>query len=195
MLYKFAIVVLKIVFFFCFRIKVVGTENIPKDGGMILAVNHRSNLDPVLAGYSCPRPLTFMAKSELFKNPVFGKLITALGAFPVHRGSGDIAAMRSAFSILESGRAMLIFPEGHRVKEGEKPTAQPGVAMIAQRSKAPVVPVFIEGDFRWMSKIIIHYGKCVDMEKYYGRRISSAECKEIADMILDEMYALKGTQV
>ncbi len=194
MFYSIVGVFLKIVLFFCFRIKVVGTENIPKKGGMILAVNHRSNLDPVIAGYSCPRPLTFMAKSELFKNPLFGKLITALGAFPVHRGSGDIGAIRSAFSILKSGKAMLIFPEGHRVKEGEKSKAQPGVAMIAQRSKVPVIPVFIEGKYRWMSKIIIHYGKPVDLNEYYDRRISSEECQQMADKILDEMYSLKGRE-
>ncbi len=194
MFYNIAGVFLKFVLFFCFRIKVVGTENIPKEGGMILAVNHRSNLDPVLAGYSCPRPLTFMAKSELFKNPLFGKLITALGAFPVHRGSGDIGAIRSAFSILKSGKAMLIFPEGHRVKEGTRLKAQPGVAMIAQRSKAPVIPVFIEGKYRWMSKIIIHYGKPVDLNEYYDRRISSEECQQMADKILNEMYSLKGRE-
>lgn len=189
--YRAVKVFLKTVLFFCFRIKIVGAENIPSEGGIILAVNHRSNLDPVMAGYSCPRPLTFMAKSELFKNPVFGKLITSLGAFPVHRGSGDIGAVRSAFSILNSGKAMLIFPEGHRVKDGEKPEAQPGVSMIAQRSQVPVIPVFIEGKYRWMSKIVIHYGKAVDLSEYYGRRISSREYHEIADKILNEMYALK----
>lgn len=192
MLYKVAMGVLTAFFHCAFRMKVEGKENIPKEGGMILAVNHRSNLDPVIAGYSCPRPLTFMAKSELFKNPIFGKLITALGAFPVHRGSGDIAAIRSAFSILKDGRAMLIFPEGHRVKEGETPKAQPGVAMIAQRAKVPVIPVFIEGKFRWLSKITVHYGKAVDLTEYYDKRISSAECQEMADKILKEMYALKG---
>lgn len=194
MFYKFAMVVIKIVSFFCFRIKIVGTENIPKEGGIILAVNHRSNLDPVLAGLSCPRPLTFMAKSELFENPLFGRLITALGAFPVHRGSGDIGAMRTAFSILEGGRVMLIFPEGHRVKDGEKTKAQPGIAMIAQKTKAPVIPVYIAGKLRWLSKITIHYGKPVDLSGYYGKRISSAECQEIADKILSEMYALKGKE-
>lgn len=192
MLYKIAMAVLKVFFFFTYRIKIEGTENIPTEGGMILAVNHRSNLDPVLAGYTCPRPLTFMAKSELFKNPLFGKLITALGAFPVHRGSGDIGAIRSAFSILKDGRAMLIFPEGHRVKDGETAKAQPGVAMIAQRAKVPVIPVFIDGKLKWMSKITIRYGKAVDLTKYYDRRISSAECQEMADEILKEMYALKG---
>lgn len=192
MLYKVAMGVLAVFFRCSFRLKVEGKENIPKEGGMILAVNHRSNLDPVIAGYTCPRPLTFMAKSELFKNPIFGKLITALGAFPVHRGSGDIGAIRSAFSILKDGRAMLIFPEGHRVKEGETPKAQPGVAMIAQRAKVPVIPVFIEGKFRWLSKVTVHYGKAVDLSEYYDKRISSAECQEMADKVLKEMYALKG---
>ena len=190
MFYKFAIAVVRVLMLFVMRVKTVGKENVPKEGGMILAVNHRSNLDPVIAGLTCPRQLTFMAKAELFKNPVFGKLIKSLGAFPIERGKGDIGAIKSAFSIVKGGGAMLIFPEGRRVKDGIKPKAKPGVAMIAQRGQVPVVPVFISGEYKWMHKITVTYGKPIDLSEYYGQKIDSEKIQEIADDILTTMYDL-----
>ena len=120
MLYKFLSGLAKAVTHCIFRVKVVGKENVPKDGGMILAVNHKSNLDPIFAGAYCPRPLRFMAKADLFKNKLFGGLIKKLGAFPIQRGRGDIGAIKGAFSILKNNDAMLIFPEGHRITTGKR---------------------------------------------------------------------------
>ena len=88
----------------------------PAEGPAILAMNHRSNFDPVMAALTCPRQLRFMAKSELFEPKVFGSLIRKLGAFPVHRGKGDLAAIKAAFNIFKAGEVMLMFPEGGRVK-------------------------------------------------------------------------------
>lgn len=191
MFYNFAIVFVRIILLFCFRVRREGIENIPAEGGVILAVKHRSNLDPVMAGITCPRRLTFMAKSELFKNPLFGRLITALGAFPVHRGKGDIGAVKSAFSILKSGRVMLIFPEGRRVKKNEISKAQPGVAMIAQHTKAPVIPVYIDGDYKWMHKITVRYGEPIKLDEYYGKKLSIDELREVSGEILDKINGLK----
>lgn len=190
MFYYFALFVVRFVMFFTFRIKAVGIHNIPSEGGVILAVNHRSDLDPVMAGITCPRKLTFMAKSELFKNPIIGKLLKALGAFPIHRGKGDIGAIKGAFSIIESGRVMLIFPEGMRVKKGTSSKAQPGVAMIAQRTEAPVIPVYISGNYKWMHKITVTYGEPIVLSEYYGKKLSGAEFQGIADEILKKMNQL-----
>ena len=129
MLYKFLSGLAKGVTHCIFRVKVVGKENVPKDGGMILAVNHKSNWDPIFAGAYCPRPLRFMAKADLFKNKLFGGLIKKLGAFPIQRGRGDIGAIKGAFSILKNNNAMLIFPEGHRIKNGKRVKAKLGVSM------------------------------------------------------------------
>lgn len=174
-----------------FRIKYVGRENMPKEGGCILAVNHRSNWDPVMAGLGCPRQLTFMAKEELFKNPIFGKLISKLGAFPIKRGGGDVAAIKGAFKILKDERVLLMFPEGHRMKDGSRGKAKSGVAMIAQRAKVPVVPMYISGKYKWMGKITVTIGEPITLEQYYGKKLSNEELQNAAEEVLDAVWKYK----
>jgi 1-acyl-sn-glycerol-3-phosphate acyltransferase len=126
-------------------LKTVNEANVPKTGGVILAPNHVSHLDPPAACCALRRPVHCMAKEELFKNPLFGRLITALAAFPVRRGEGDTESIRTAMSLLEAGEIVLLFPEGTR---GDGVTLQPisrGVALLAKRTGAPVVPVGITG--------------------------------------------------
>ena len=190
MFYKVCRVIVRFVMLFVFRLKFVGRENVPKEGGVIVAFNHKSKFDPVVAGLSCKRPLCFMAKEELFKNPVFGALIKALGAFPVRRGKGDIGAIKASLKILGEGKAMLMFPEGHRIKDGRKVKAKPGVALIAQRAQVPVVPVCISGEYKWMHKITVTYGKPISLEEYYGQKPEQEKIQQLADNVLDEIRAL-----
>ena len=126
-------------------IQSVGEENVPMTGAVIFAPLHLSHLDPPAVACGMRRRLRFMAKDELFKHPLFGGLIASLGAFPVKRGEADSEAVRKAMTLLEEGEAVLIFPEGTR---GDGITIQEmsrGVAMIARRTKAPVVPVGVIG--------------------------------------------------
>ena len=191
MFYKVCTVIVRFVLLFVFRLKFVGRENLPKEGGVIVAFNHTSNWDPVVAGLSCPRKLRFMAKEELFKNPVFGALIKALGAFPVHRGRGDIGAIKSSLKILSEGEVMLMFPEGHRIKDGRRVKAKPGVALIAQRAQVPVVPVCISGEYKWLHKVTVTYGNPISLEEYYGQKLEQDKIQEMADNILDEVRKLQ----
>lgn len=191
MFYNICYAIVRFVMLFVFRIKVVGGENIPEEGGVIAAFNHTSNWDPVIAGLSCPRPLRFMAKEELFENFVFGALIKKLGAFPVHRGKGDIGAIKSSLKILGEGEAMLMFPEGHRIKDGRKVKAKPGVALIAQRAQVPIVPVNISGEYKWMHRVTVTYGKPVSLEEYYGQKLEQEKIQGIADNVLDEIRNLQ----
>jgi len=126
---------------------VIGAENIPASGGVIIAPNHASYGDPPLIGASMTRPLYFMAKKELFDVPVLGALIRRTNAFPVSRGRQDIASVRFAGELLKDGRPLLIFPEGTRSKTGSFGKARPGVAMIACHAQVPVVPVRIINSF------------------------------------------------
>lgn len=190
MLYKIAILVVRIITFFMFPLKAEGTENVPRDGAAIIALNHTSDLDPVMAGITCPRKLTFMAKAELFKNKLFGGLIKRLGAFPVNRGTGDIGAFKTAFGIFKSGGVMLIFPEGGRVKDGQRRRAKPGVAMLATRGRVPVIPVHIKNGYRWMRTVTVVYGKPMDFSEYYGKKLTQEETQALADKVLEEIYAL-----
>lgn len=188
--YKTCLYIVKALLVPVFRLKSVGEENIPKDGPVIIAVNHRSNLDPVIAGVTCPRQICFMAKEELFKNKLFGGLIKKLGAFPIKRGKGDVGAIKAAISIFKNNGAMLIFPEGGRVKDGKRRSAKPGVAMLAQRNQVPVIPVLIDGEYRWMSRITVRYGKPISFEEYSGQKLTGEELQTLADGVLDKIYKL-----
>jgi 1-acyl-sn-glycerol-3-phosphate acyltransferase len=120
-------------------------ENIPKTGGAVIASNHISVLDPPVLGVALPRQVHFMAKQELFANPVFAWVIKKLNAFPVHRGAADRVAIRKALSLLEQQKLVGIFPEGTRSKTGVLGAAEPGVALIAAKAGAPIIPTAIFG--------------------------------------------------
>ncbi len=126
-------------------LRVTGRENIPEEGPVIIASNHISNWDPVLAGLGCPREMFFMAKRELFANKPLGWLISAYNAIPLDRGGGDRKALRTARRILGGDGALLMFPEGTRSRTGELGKGRPGVAFIAASAKAVIVPAYITG--------------------------------------------------
>lgn len=190
MLYSIVKSVARFALLFVFRLRKRGLENIPREGGVILAFNHKSNWDPVVAAVTSSRPLRFMAKEELFKNPLFGGLIRRLGAFSVKRGKGDVGAIKGALKILGGGDVMLMFPEGHRIKNDRIVKAKPGVALIAQMAKVPVVPVNISGKYAWMQKITVTYGQPVYLDEYYGQKLEPEKIQELADGILNSIRAL-----
>lgn len=129
-----------------FRLSVRGQKNIPRQGGFILAANHRSFLDPVVLAVSCPRPVFFLAKEELFiHNALFGRFITALNAIPLQRNSRDLRALRRVVSELKAGKVFIIFPEGRRLAEGEDIRPMKGVGLLAVKADVPIAPAFIEG--------------------------------------------------
>ncbi|HEY7039980.1 MAG TPA: lysophospholipid acyltransferase family protein [Methylomirabilota bacterium] len=129
-----------------FRLEVVNAGVVPATGPVLLVSNHVSVLDPPIIGGAAPRPLVFMAKEELFRIPLFGRLIRALNARPVRRDGSDMRALKAALAVLEEGRAILAFPEGTRGQEGGPlREGKPGVGMLAVLSGAPVVPVYVSG--------------------------------------------------
>jgi 1-acyl-sn-glycerol-3-phosphate acyltransferase len=126
-------------------LRVSGKRNVPREGPLIVAPNHVSHLDPPVTACTLPRKLTFMAKEELFNNKLFGGLIGSLGAFPIRRGEGDTEAIRNAMMLLEKGHAVLVFPEGTRGDGAALLPLNRGVAMLAKRTGAKVLPVGIVG--------------------------------------------------
>src|SRR5688500_7480606 len=125
-----------------FRLRRRGTEHIP-DGGVILASNHRSFLDPFAIGCCIGRPIYFVAKRELFKNPLLGWLLNCLGAFPVRRGASDEESVATALALLERDQAVVIFPEGTRIRTGSLARPKRGVGRLALQSGNPVVPIAV----------------------------------------------------
>lgn len=109
MFYKVLRFVLQIIFGILFRPKILGKENVPMTGGMIMAANHLSNWDPPMVGTYMPRPVAYMAKEELFKPAIAGAVISNLYAFPVKRGAADRAAIKTALGILKQGLCLGVF--------------------------------------------------------------------------------------
>lgn len=138
-------------FRFC-KLRLEGVERLPNEGGVIIASTHTATLDPVILGCAFHRPLTFMAKEELFWFPPFAALIRTLGAFPIRRGEPDRRALRKAIALLRQGRCLVIFPEGTRNPNWQLRQPELGVALLAAWSKAPVLPVAIFGSEFLMPK-------------------------------------------
>jgi len=163
-----------------FDFKAFGVEHVPLTGGAILASNHQSNLDPVLLGVRLRRPVTYMAKSELFSNPAFSWFIRSLHAFPVKRGAGDVGAMRQAIQLLQEGYLLNFFPEGTRTRDGEIGPVQPGIALVVKRAGVPVIPVAIDGAFESMGRgskmfrprpIYLQYGPPLELDGLKAERV------------------------
>lgn len=171
--YIFARFVVKVVRPLIAHLSVIGLENVPQSGPVILAVNHIAWIDIPLASVEVPRITHYMAKSELFGLPVLGGIMRWLGAFPVRRGESDREALRISERLLAKGEILVIFPEGHR-SGGHLIKAHPGTSLIALRTGTPVVPVAISGTEhvfkRLRPHVTVRYGKPFQLEASGARR-------------------------
>ena len=150
MLYNFVHLITSFIYTVFFKLEVIGLENVPANGPVIIASNHISNLDPPTIGTALKnRQMSFMAKAELFAIPVFGFVIRKLHAFPVKRGASDRTAIKTALDRLYAGGVLGIFPEGTRSKDGElKKGVGGGVISIAAKTNAAIVPAAVLGTNR-----------------------------------------------
>ena len=195
-LYSFLASVLKLFYKLMFRINIEGIENVTTDGGVIFTPNHKSNFDPPLIACILPVRLTFMAKEELFKMKIIGFILKKCGAFPIKRGGTDISAMKSALKILKDGGNMLIFPEGTRCPEnGKILRGKSGAALLAYKSEAKIVPIGIDGSYKFRKKITIRIGKTLDVNSYFTEKPSSADFQSFTDnMIMEQIRLLAGAE-
>jgi 1-acyl-sn-glycerol-3-phosphate acyltransferase len=181
------------------RTKVIGRHNIPHNGAYLLAPIHRSNIDTPLAAAVTSRRLRFMGKDSIWKVKPVGWIISALGAFPVTRGTADREALKRCVAVLESGEPLVLFPEGTR-QSG--PVVQPlfdGAAYVAVKAGVPIVPVGIGGSERVMPKgsKMIYPRKCVVIvgEPIYAPRDDSGKIprsavKEVTDRLATDLQRL-----
>ena len=178
-LYTVARGVVKFFMSILYRIEVIGLENVPKEGSVLLCANHIDNLDPPLVGITMKRPVVFMAKEELFDVPILGKLVRKLNAFPIKRGTADREAIRNGLKVLKEGKVLGIFPEGTRSKTGELGKGLTGVGFFALRSDATVIPCAIIGPYRVFRKVKIVYGKPINFSELKKNKASLEEATEL----------------
>lgn len=187
MLYMCVKSLLRLLYRLLFRFEAKGTHYVPAEGGVILCSNHISLLDPAAIGIMLKRRVRFMAKEELFKIPIFGSFLRALGSFPVKRGGVTKETIRTAFHVLHSGEIFGIFPEGTRNKDGNI-TAKKGAAMIARRSKAVVIPVAVIGQYKLFHQTKVVYGPPIDMSDLLEQ--SSSALTLATERIMDHIYRI-----
>ena len=149
--------------------RVEGLENVPAEGAFMLCSNHLSDLDPFVLVSALTRHIYFMAKKELFRVPVVRSVIKAMGAFPVDRGSADLAAVRQAMGLLKNGQALGIFPQGHRYKKDDVRQVQTGAALIALRTRVPVIPVHISAPLHFFRRGVVRVGAPVELSDLAGK--------------------------
>jgi 1-acyl-sn-glycerol-3-phosphate acyltransferase len=171
--------------------RVVGVEKVPASGPVIVACNHVSYFDPPALGCALGRPISYMAKQELFEIPVLNVLIRALGAYPVDRSRHAGAAIKRSLEVLKTGAAIGIFPEGTRNLDGSvKPHV--GVAMLAAKSGATVVPAYVSGTAHAnrLHRITVVYGDPIPFDS--SRKASRADLAKWTDDIMTRIHALRG---
>ncbi|WRP05091.1 lysophospholipid acyltransferase family protein [Rossellomorea aquimaris] len=178
-LYSFAKGLVKSILSPLYRIEVKGLEHFPEEGGVLLCTNHIDNLDPPVVGISAPRPVSFMAKEELFSVPVLGKLLPDLRAFPVKRGMSDREALRKGLQVLKRGDVLGLFPEGTRSKTGKIGKGLAGAGFFALRSDAYVVPCAIIGPYKPFRKLKVVFGPPIAMEGIREQKLNAEKTTEI----------------
>ena len=152
--------VVRLVFRMLYRIRAEGIENIPLTGGVVIASNHASFVDPPGIGCVFPREISFFAKKELFSIPVFREFLVWANGVPVDRTGDSSRALMEMIKRLKGGWAVLVFPEGTRTKTGEFLEPRSGAGMAAVSAGVPVVPCWVEGSFRprmFRSRIVFHF--------------------------------------
>ena len=185
------------ILYFYFRGRVYGLEKIPRSGSYIVVCNHASNLDPPILGVAVARPISFMAKEELFRIPVFKKAIALCGAYPVKRDTTDLAAIKSAVKFIEQGWLLGIFLEGTRTDDGKIYDPKLGAALIAAKTQTPLIPASIWGTEKTVDKdssplpkpITIRFGDIILPPKS-RKKADLQEVTERCTKAIDRMHSL-----
>jgi 1-acyl-sn-glycerol-3-phosphate acyltransferase len=172
-------------------LRVYGRERVPLEGGVVLALNHFSWLDPPAFGTTCPRTIYYMAKIEAHKVPGLGQLIRSFGTFAVRRGQSDRDAVRTMRQIVRDGHALGLFVEGTRQRSGVLGEVKPGAAMVAVQEDVPVVCGAIHGSQHWklgsFHPVSVAWGEPL---RFSGLPRSGKGYREASAVIQDELAKL-----
>jgi len=199
--YAFARIVLTLPTLLIYRVRAVGVENVPRQGALVLAPNHFSQMDHFFAGLYLRRRIRFMAKSQMFGPPVLTYVYKHGGVFPVRRGQHDEEAFKTAYELIDQGEMLLVYAEGGRSRSQELGEPKPGIGRIALESGAPIVPVAIHGSARvrrWkrlrFPKVTVEFGRPMTfaLEPRPSRERQLEVAREVFAVVRDMYERIEG---
>lgn len=193
--------ILRVMFDMFFRGEVVGLENMPKRGGVLLAANHASHLDPPMIGCHISRQIAYFARKTLWKGGISSWWLDSVGTIPVDRDGGqDVSAIKRVLKALKEERGLILFPEGTRSPDGNLQPAKAGVGFIACKTQVPVVPVRIFGSFEAFGKgrkmkpgtpVTVVFGKPIPPSVYDDPKAGKERSQRASDLIMAEIAKLQ----
>jgi 1-acyl-sn-glycerol-3-phosphate acyltransferase len=183
-----------------FRLRISDAAHVPPGGPVILASNHASFVDPTIVGVGVTRMCNYLARANLFRNPIFGWWLREVGVVPLDRDGGSAAGLKTILGRLRLGSAILLFPEGTRSPDGRLQPARSGIGLMVLKSGAPVVPVRVEGSFAaWgrhhlvprPHRITVRFGQVLHFEKELeeARSCSKERLKQLYQEVSDRIMA------
>lgn len=185
---KFYNLAIKVLRLFCkvfFKYEVVGLENVPLEGNVIIAANHKSNLDPIFVASSMTtREVAAIAKKELFENKFLGFILKKLNVIPIDRENTGISTVKQILRAIKDGYVLGLFPEGTRVRGKEFGKAKAGLSLFASKGKADVVPISVISSYKLFSRVKIYIDKPIKMDKYFKMKLTNEDHEKISDEIM-----------
>jgi 1-acyl-sn-glycerol-3-phosphate acyltransferase len=187
----------------CFRLRIIGRENIPKSGGFIVASNHVSHFDPAVVGAAVPQTVHFLAREDLYTARFWGHIIKRVATIPVKREYKDFKAMKMALKVLKKGDPVGIFPEGTRSTDHQLGEAQLGIGMLAAHSGARVVPMLVKGTERILPKharmvrferVEIRIGKPFTFAEYAYHTNKKESYRFFSNSVMERIARLKTNE-
>lgn len=184
-----------------FKFEVIGTEHIPSEGNLIIAANHKSNLDPIFVASAVnkKRKMTAIAKEELFKNKILAKILNKVEIIPINRQNPGLGTIKRILKYIKNDYALVMFPEGTRSKTDDFNNAKAGLSLFATKAKAEIVPCTIYSSYKLFKPAKIYFGKPISLEEYYKQKLTSEDHErisgEVMDIIKQNYYKLEKGEI
>ena len=184
-----------------FKFEVIGAENIPSEGNLIIAANHKSNLDPIFVASAVnkKRRMTAIAKEELFKNKILAKILNKVEIIPINRQNPGLGTIKRILKYIKNDYALVMFPEGTRSKTDDFNNAKAGLSLFATKAKAEIVPCTIYSSYKLFKPAKIYFGKPISLEEYYKQKLTSEDHErisgEVMDIIKQNYYKLEKGEI
>lgn len=176
---------------FMYRIKIIGKENIPKEGAVLICPNHVHALDSAVIIAHSKRKINVLAKAELFTGRIKEWFADLFGIFPIKQDSADIEAIKISLKVLKNGEPLMIFPEGTRNGLAKGAPLKNGPVVLAIKSGTPIIPIGIKGNFKFWSKVRIIIGKPIDYSQYKDKIKDKEFISNLTKELMDEIVRLR----